>query len=325
MKHFKSIFSNLLLILIFLGFLSACNNQDSLTEPDENQTDIEAMQKLTDEDEDLQSFEPNYNEEDVMDFIFPKIAAEIYPVRVGQKMRLVSRNLNITFEGDTAYGVLTKTFEGKLFIAASFEPFDTLGANLIDTLVEKEFSTVVTRNIIFEKVNNSLSDRWNWRIIAISLPEGGTLTENIQITKLTAYLPNGDTLTIDSPNDYYLHRGPGKFGWFGRRFWHQFPDVGRFEEVTIVVNVQSAYEADDFVTLTYGARRNGYNRAKKRFELVSSEFDGQYYQKVYQATYTTHQHIGPYHAIINAMPKQVIYDDATPVEINTWGFPYFVK
>ena len=107
MKHFKSVFSNLLLILIFLGFLSACNNQDSLTEPDENQSDIEAMQKLTDEDEDLQSFEPNYNEEDVMDFIFPKIAAEIYPVRVGQKMRLVSRNLNITFEGDTAYGVLT--------------------------------------------------------------------------------------------------------------------------------------------------------------------------------------------------------------------------
>jgi hypothetical protein len=323
MIQLKSKLSSLFLILILSLFIAACSNQESVTEPDE--TEIDALQKLTDEDEDLQSFEPNYNEEDVMDFIFPKTAAEIYPVRVGQRMRLVNKNLNVTFEGDTAYGVITKTFEGKLIIAASFEPFDTLSQNLIDTLVEKEFSTVVTRNIIFEKVNNALSDKWNWRIIAISLPEGGTLTENIAITKLTAYLPNGDTLTIDSPNDYYLQRGPSKSGWFGRRFWHQFPNIGRFEEVTIVVDVQSAYEADDFVTLTYGARRNGFNRAKKRFELVSSEFDGQFYQKVYQAVYTTHQYIGPYHAVINAMPRQVIYDDSTPVEINTWGFPYFVK
>ena len=85
-------------------------------------------------------------------------------------MRMVSKTLDITFDGDTAYGLMTKTFEGKLFIAASYEPFDTLSGNLIDTLVVKDFSTTVTRNIIFEKVNNSASDRLNWRIIAISLP-----------------------------------------------------------------------------------------------------------------------------------------------------------
>ncbi|MBL1213172.1 MAG: hypothetical protein HND52_07445 [Ignavibacteriae bacterium] len=325
MKQLNSLFSFSLIALLLFTFLSACSNQDNLTDPEETQSDIAALKELADADEDLQSFEPNYNEEDAMDFIFPKTAADIYPVRVGQRMRLVSKTLDITFEGDTAYGLLTKTFEGKLFIAASFDPFDSLSTNLVDTLVVKEFSTTVTRNIIFEKVNNSASEIFNWRIIAISLPEGGTLTENIAITKLTAYLPNGDTLTITSPNDYYLQRASGRFGWFGRKFWHQFPIIRRFDEVTMVVNVQSAYEADDFVTLTYGARRNGYNRAKKRFELVSSEFDGQYYQKVYQATYTTHQHIGPYHAIINAMPKQVIYDDAAPVEVNTWGFPYFVR
>ncbi len=37
-------------------------------------------------------------------------------------MRLVNRNLNINIQDTIAYGTLTKTFEGILFIAATYDP-----------------------------------------------------------------------------------------------------------------------------------------------------------------------------------------------------------
>jgi hypothetical protein len=91
------------------------------------------------------------------------------------------------------------------------------------------------------------------------------------------------------------------------------------------VELTSAYSDTDFVTLTFGADRFGYHRIKKRFELISSTPNGNFFDKVYEQTYTTNQYPGFFHAIINAMPQQVVYDDATPVEMESWGVPYFIK
>jgi hypothetical protein len=90
------------------------------------------------------------------------------------------------------------------------------------------------------------------------------------------------------------------------------------------VELFSAYEEEDFITLTYGANRFHNHRAKKIFELVSSTPSGNGWEKVYEQTYTTHQFPGFYHAVINAMPKQIVFDDATPVESEAWGIPYLV-
>jgi len=288
--------------------------KESVVEPESTEptTDKEAMLKLADEDSAVSSFEPNYNEEDAMSFL-GKTEAEIYPFRVGHKVRLVNRNMNIDVVGDTAYGTLTKTFEGTLIIAASYNP----GATLPDTIIRKPFTSVITKKIIFVKVGNSRFPYRNWRVAAISLPEGGVLSSNIDIQKLTAFLPNGDTLIIYSPNSYFLSRGPG--------WWRQLPIIGKNQSVMLRLEVYSAYADTDFVTLTFGADRNGFHRAKKKFVLISSVPSGIGFAKVYEQTYTAHQFPGHYHAIINALPKQVIFDDATPVESETWGVPYFVR
>ena len=296
------------LIVVFFGCQDEMVIEPVDTEPT---TDQGALEKIVDEDSALTSFDYNYNEDGLMDFL-GKVDTEIYPFRVGHKMRLVNRNLNINFQDTIAYGTLTKTFEGILFIAATYDP------NGIepDTIIKKPFTAVVTRNIIFKKIANTPYPMRNWIIAAISLPQGGTQSPNIDLMKLTAFLPNGDTIQVDSPNDYYV---TWRFGW-----WRQIPVLHRGESVMLRVELFSAYEEEDFVTLTYGANRFHNHRAKKIFELVSSTPSGNGWEKVYEQTYTTHQFPGFYHAVINAMPRQVVFDDATPVESEAWGIPYLV-
>lgn len=298
----------LAVVTLFIGCKESVNEPDS-TEPT---TDKEAMLRLADEDSSLASFEPNYNEEDAMSFL-GKIETQIYPFRVGHRIRLVNRNMDINVVGDTAYGTLTKTFEGTLIIAASYNS----GANAPDTLIRKPFTSVITKKLIFVKIANTNFPYRNWRLVAISLPEGGVLSSNIDIKKLTAFLPNGDTLIINSPNSYFLSRG---LGW-----WRQIPFIGKNQSVTIRLEVYSAFADTDFVTLTYGADIKGFHRAKKRFVMLSSTPSGSGFEKIYEQTFTAHQYVGYYHAIINAFPKQVIFDDATPVESESWGIPYFIR
>ena len=309
-SHFAQLFS--IIMLVMLALFIGC--KESVIEPESTEptTDQGAMLKLADEDSAISSFEPNYNEEDAMSFL-GKTETEIYPFRVGHKVRLVNRNLDVNVVGDTAYGTLTKTFEGTLIIAASYNS----GATEPDTIIRKPFTSVITRKIIFVKIGNSPFPFRNWRVAAISLPEGGVLSSNIDIQKLTAFLPNGDTLVINSPNSYFLSRGPG--------WWRQLPVIGTGQSTTLRLEVYSAYEDTDFVTLTYGADKNGFHRAKKRFVMVSSVPSGSGFAKVYEQIYTTHQFVGHYHAIVNAFPKQVIFDDATRVETESWGVPYFVR
>ncbi len=315
MKSLISKFNPAIAAFLMLFILIGCSNDNIVNPDEENLSDKEALLKIVDEDEVLGSFELNYNEEDVLGFL-GKVNTEIFPVRVGQRMRIVNRNMDITIVGDSAFGKLTKTFEGILFIAASYDSLVPGNPN-VDTLIQKPFSTTVTRNIVFKKIDNTSFPKRNWRITAISLPEGGTLTENIKIKELTVFLPNGDTISVTSPNDYYLSKDPG--------FKRLIPIFSRNQDVLVRVKVQSLYEVEDFVTLTYGAHKGDLVRAKRKFELIDSQFDGQYYQKTYEQTWRTRQFPGYKHAIVNALPKQVLFDDASAVEENSWGIPYYVK
>ena len=312
-QNFTKKFFIVLLLPAFLAFFAACQDEMTVEPQDSGEptTDQGALEKLVDQDSSLTSFEENYNEDGPMDYM-GKITEAIYPFRVGHKMRLVNRNLSVEYNDTIAVGTLTSTFEGILFISGTY---DSLSVEP-DTLVEKLFTSVITRKIIFKKIANTDHPFRNWIIIAISLPEGGTQSSNIDITNLTIFLPNGDSLVIKSPNEYYFKR------WQG--WWRQIPILRRGESVKLRVELFSAYEDEDFVTLTYGADRFGHHRAKRRFELISSIPTGDGYVKVYEQTYASHQFPGYYHAVINATPKQVIYDDATPVETESWGVPYFV-
>jgi len=317
----------LFLAVVFLAV--ACNKNDSIINPDEQGTLQQALLKITDSSQVIQSFEPNYDEETAMNFALGKVNTQIYPVRVGQRMHLISRNLEVNIQGDTAYGVLRRTFEGRLFIAASYDQFTVGDSSAIDTVITKDFTTTITRNILFEKFNNTKNPERNWRIIAVSLPHGGTMTENAKIKSVTVYLPGGDTLNVTDPNNTYINMNFG----FGHGGMHHhmggmmdFPQFGRNKAVKVKVEVQSAYADTDFVTLTYGAlMHNKMQRAKVKFRLVSESQENGYYVRVFEQTYKTRAYPGWKHAVINLLPRGVVFDDSQSVEEDSWGIPYKVE
>ncbi|MFH1195284.1 MAG: hypothetical protein V1720_06205 [bacterium] len=319
MKRFNKTLTVLFGFFLTVVFFYGCQQDEGPADPGTTSgSDTEALEKLVAEDESLDSFEPNYNEEDVMNMIgLNKVNTEIYPVRVGQRMLLVSKNLTIDFDGDSAFGKLTRTFQGYLMIAASYEPFEHVDSTTVDTVITKPFTTTVEQNIIFKKVGNTPNPELNWRIWRISLPEGGTGSIDVRITKMTIYLPDGEIIEVDSPLDYYLSRHAGLDG--------QIPVLSPGETVSVRIEAKSGYAEADFVTLTYGAFRNGlHRRAKTRFEMTSESFDGVFYNRVFEADFTV-MYPGWKHAIINMLPHQTLTDDAAAVEESSWAIPYVVR
>lgn len=312
-------FLAILLLGALLTFFSACNYDETMISPDPKGsfTDEAAMKLMIETDEEINSFEPNYDEDDFLDFGLGKISTTVYPIRVKHKMFLVNKTVNILEEGDSATALITKEFDGKLFILASYTEFEKGDSIIIDTLIEKNFSTTMTRYVILERKNDTDTPDSNWYIAAVSLPEGGTLNSGINIQKITVTFSNGDTLAITSPNEYFLERRPGKT--------RRIPQMLRNRDVSVRVEILSPYPDADIVTLTYGALRHARHfRSKKLFELVSEKFDGQNYIRIYKQTYRTHERPGPRHAIITALAYQSVHDDAAEVVENTWGIPYVV-
>lgn len=313
---------SLIALLVFLLVITACNPESSLTSPTEINTSTQSLLKqLIEEDESYQSFELNYNEEDVMDFegSLPKA---IIPVKVGQRMKLVEKTHDFVFNEDSTEAVVTSTriFEGKMKIAGSYDEFTRGDSGIVDTIVEKIYTTTITHVAKLEKVQETIFPKRNWKLTEISLMDGGTGSQDIMISKLTVTPEDGEIMEVTDPNSYFTTRMAGRK--------KHVPFMRGGEEVTVTVEILSAFEDDDFVTMTRGAvKGKKHRRAKSKFELVSSETDPEtgLYKKVYENTIRIFGHRGHRHAVVNVMTKQSIYDDSAFVEQDSWGIPYQVN
>lgn len=302
--------------LITLMWFAGCSSDNSVEPQELATTDQQAMKTIAESDESIASFEPNYNDGDAVAFALGKIATTVYPVKVSHRVVRIASDLQTTVQGDTSYGVLTQTYSGTLKIYASYTPALKGDTASVDTVITKEFTSQITRNIIFVKVAKTRKPIDNWKIAAISLPEGGTMTANVSINNMIVYMP-GDTLLINSPNDYYLYRNVAR-----KRFTPQF---SKGQEIKVRIEVYSAYADTELVSVTYGADKKGFNRSKRTLTLVSSVPGPAGFTKIYESTWKANNYMGHYHAVVNVIPKQVLNDDAAPVEEKTWGIPYYIK
>ncbi len=311
-RFFRLFLGATAILFLFMVGCKSANNPVSSSGNTGTTSDKDAMLSITNEDSAFTSFLPNYNEDAEMN-ITSYDGVSIYPIHVWHRMILANTDFSVNITGDSALGTITRTFNGTLFIAASL---DSMGGTP-DTVIQKSFTSVITRNLIFVKVDSTSNPRNNWRLAAISLPKGGTQSPNVYITKMTITLPNDSMIVITDPNEYYLSRM--------RHRWHQIPFLRNGDSVNVQVELYSAYADTDFVTLTHGADFHGMHRAKKLLKLISSNPSGTGYDKIYEQTYRVHQWPGFYHAVINAIPRQVIFDANAPVESDSWGLLYFAR
>ena len=363
------LFSSAVLILLF-GYGCHENGIVSPIQDNSNSNLETTLLKVVDSDESLQSFEPNYNEEQAMSFLGTSLGKEFYPLKVGQRMKLVDRSLELpTDTSITEFeGTLYQKFEGTLFIVGYInQPPDSVKTRP-DTTIQKSFTTEIYRKVKLVKIDVTGDPQTDWKITAVSLPQGGTLNPTAKIVKITLTPEEGDPLVIDDPNSYFFDKGnlpprdsvnrtdtgqgqngrpnvpmnggrpegmgPGNNAGrgngnnngngqgnngLGERI-HNFLAFRQGQKITINVEVQSPNDSD-FVTLTYGAMFSGGSRVKAKFDLVSSSGD----LKVYEKTWVAHPGLGNRHIVINVLTNSSVFDDAAPVEENTWGIPYLVK
>ncbi len=271
MKRTKSLILSLFPVFLFLFIAAACQDQSNLVNP-ENSSLNTTLKKIADNDESIRSFEPNYNEGEALQ-LFKGLAKEIYPVKIGQRLKIVSSDfLEVSKTDAEALYQLTQVFEGDLLIYATGTP-PAQGQPQTTKLYTKPIKTTVTRFIKYAKVNNTGDDKVDWKIIAVSLPQGGTAAPKVNIVKVKLETTDGKVVEITNPNQYFFELGRnngignngngmmsggngmhgnrgGMMGGFGTGSLMSF--TAR-QQVKITVTVESEYTDEDFITLTYGA------------------------------------------------------------------------
>lgn len=325
----------LLLVLIpMIGLLLAgCAKDDAVSPPlDPNdqlygsaQTDDQFFTLYVQNDEYFRTDEMTMNdgEEPVGfdDVAIGKTLTPIRPLRWARAIRSVTRQ--VTRDSSTSdslvYLTVTKTWTGVLVIAASYDDTSTVP----DTVIRKPFTTQSTKRFIFRRISDDRIVWRRWRAAAVSLIDGGTTSSSaIDLTQLKLFFErNGvpDSIVVTDPNATFI------------RFWrfrpgpgHDLPDIVGGRPVRIQVTVVSTDPDTDHVVLRHGYSFDGMRRRRIRLQLVSEQFDGSVYTRVYERSFMMHFRRGVFSAVVDAMTHGTLFDDTADVSTSFWGAPYVV-
>lgn len=321
----KKLFASWILFAV-MGLLAAGCNKDNGSGPVDEQPpdgvtdEISAMKYFVLNDEFVANDEETMNDHDLQPTDYGdvgKVQADITPLRWGRFITQVTRTVTDTVQpGDSVTVVhVHKDITGLLKIMAIDINGDTV-------LIEKPFVDQSDRNVIFKRIARDPRRFWrNWLPVATSLVDGGSTNNLIDITRLQLFTGDGDSLTITDPLAFYL-----RYRWrhmFVRTAERDIPELSGGETVTIQATVLSTSPDTDIVALRFGCDR--LYRWRARMNLVSEIDNGNgTYTRVYEKTWDAHVHAGYFHAVVVALTKATLFDDAAPYSANWWGVPYRV-
>jgi hypothetical protein len=323
-------------LLVALPLVTGCDQ--SATEPEQT-----APVGVSNEEEAIRYFAANddfvVNDEETLDDqsvepldygTFGKIGADITPLRFGRFVTGMRKTVEVDFEtGDTiAVAHVEKEVTGILKIQGINADGDT-------ATYEKPFADKFVRNIIFKRIARETRRYWlNWLPVASSLVEGGTVpTGNINITELTVYLPNGETIVVTDPETYFLRYRWVRMFQSGKSDVPQFekwdkdvPEFNAGEPMKLQVKLASAGADPDVVVLRYGF---GFGQKRRiRLEMVSEELNGSLYERTYETSRVSpvfcHFHRGFFNMAVVGMTEETLFDDVAPYAVSIWGVPYRV-
>lgn len=315
------------MLMAVLGLVLGGCQKDQIVDPPTEQppagvtNESTAMKSMAVNDQFVQNDEQTFNDAEIApaDYgNFGKVLADVTPLRYGRFVTSVTRTVTVTVDsGDTtAIAVVEKDIIGVFKIRAVNGAGDTV-------TIEKPFNDESTRKILFKRVNRDRERYWrNWVPVAASLVQGGTVAPNntVNIVEVETFLPNGDSITVTDPTNYFL-RYKWIAGWhMGRR---DLPVLLPGQEIRTRVTVNSASADTDIVALRFGF--DAFHKRRARFHLVAETNNGDgSYTRVYERLWNANLHPGYFNAGVEAMTKGTIYTDTDAYSVSWWGIPYRV-
>lgn len=242
-----------------------------------------------------------------------KYAATLSVVRWGRKIDSVQRTKVFDVLNDTTVQVLVTTkWSGKIWIQVA-------RASKPDTLITKPYSEETQRKVLFVKNDTAQVKKNRWRFHAVSALKGGTLNaQNITIQKIV-FLTDDDTVEVTDPLSYYFVNGS-----IGKNKLRIFiRSLSRMFKVQVVV--RSNDPDSDLVVAHRPFVFNNSWSYRAPMELVQSINNGDgTFTRVYENTWRGAWQ-GRHHVMVGAIPRNAIYDDATPFSSQIWGIPFIVN
>lgn len=242
-----------------------------------------------------------------------KIAAALNVVKWGRKIDSVNRSKVFeTLNDSTVLVTITTQWSGKIWLRVR----ELTGK---DTILYKNFAETAVRKVKFQKNDTAKTRLHRWRLREVSALQGGTTNaQGITIQKVTFYT-NDDTVEITDPlATYFIDGAVGRF-----RLRAFAPALSRPFKIQVTV-VSSDPDSDLVVAHRPFVFNNSWSYRSPMTLLSSTDNGNGTYTRVYEHSWNG-AWLGRHHVMVGAIPRNAIYDDATPFSSQIWGIPFIVQ
>lgn len=218
----------------------------------------------------------------------------------------LSRDVNVTFAGNTASVKVTDKISGNLYVD-----------NTPDTIINpwhKPFNDTITRYAEFVKV---LPGHWNLtKISPVDVDLTDTAQQTVQIQKVTASV--GSAIVWEATSSSTLYAVP-----------NELPTFKPNDEVLVEAEIANSTTSMSCSPATYVfLHRPGpclFGRCRDvMYDDGTNGGDKVAGDGIFSRTYTIGQHIGYHFAAVDVIDSTTFMDQSTNYNSTAWGMPYRV-
>jgi hypothetical protein len=285
---------------IFLG----CSNQNDEADPAQQMSNEEALTQLLAEDEDMESTD-SWSGEDTGGPLDDPITP-LHWVRMGHRE---STSFNVVFQGDT-FATITRqrTFSGELRIV-------TEETDSGRTVIAKDMHNVLTRKAHAVRVGRFDNPRRNWRIVEITpevLESSAPNPHTVWPTRVQVFTAGDAGLElladISDPLNYFINR-------------ETLMTIGAEQRLVVYATVNVS---DPAVAVLHPHAYRGGNRTRQPLHDDGIAPDEVAADGIYTGGFLTGALPGVFHAAVDLLDWETLYDSNGSYDAGGWALPYRV-
>jgi len=259
--------------------------------------------------------------------------------RIARRILDVERSFTHEFVNDTvAIVTMERTLQVRLYIGGLLED-DGRGYHY-NAVVSKDFEEKSTRKAKFLKVNNTRSAEDDWKMVEVSLLEGGTADRSFDIDHFMMAFREGRSFEYDDPLDTFMRISLGTREVPVVTLAH-FQNQGFKIEITI----ESENENPEVLYLRHGGGLEGIHGHRNmagymhrtQIPLDTEEYSNGIYSRIYMIDWSPFYGVhgdaaqrgeirkGRFSTVIEALSYNSLYNTEAPVQTHYWGVPFIIE